>query len=113
MKIHVDLFQKKIKPIRDTEVYSVHDLLYLKNINVSMTILHPGKATAGHEHEKEEEVYVFFSGKGNMQLGKKKFKVGKGDIILVKSRQFHKTFNNGKKDLIFICIFQKYLGRGK
>lgn len=113
MKIHIDLFPKKVKPIRETEVYSVHDLVYLKNLNVSMTVLHPGKETSGHEHEKEEEVYVFLSGSGRMHQGKKIFSVGKGDLVMIRSKEYHKVFNTGKKDLIFLCIFEKYQGRGK
>lgn len=113
MKIHHKVFPKKVKPIRDTEVYSVHDLLFLKHLNVSMTILHPKKATSGHKHEKEEEVYVFLEGSGKMQLGKEKFGIETGDIVLVKAGKFHKVFNIGNKDLVFLCVFEKYRGRGK
>ena len=113
MKIPREEFPKKVKAIRDNDTYSVHDLDFLRNINVSMTVLHPARETGGHSHEKEEEVYVFFQGSGMMQLGDERFDVKKDDIILIPSRKFHKVFNTGKEDLVFLCIFEKYAGRGK
>ncbi|MCX6814782.1 MAG: cupin domain-containing protein [Candidatus Aenigmarchaeota archaeon] len=113
MKISLNEFPKKIKPIRDTDVYSVHDLVFLEHLNVSMTVLHPGKETSGNSHENEEEVYIFIKGSGKMQLGKEMFSVKEGDVVLIKKGVFHKVFNKGKKDFIFFCVFEKYKGRGK
>lgn len=113
MKISIQEFPKKVKPIRDNEIYSVHDLIYLDHLIVSMTILHPGKATTGHQHEKEEEVYLFVEGEGEMELNGKRFSVKKGDIILIPKKTFHKVFNPTDKELIFLCVFEKYKGRGE
>ena len=113
MKISVKEFPEKVKAIRDTDVYSVHDLSYLENLNVSMTVLHPDKSTSGHKHEKEEEVYFFVSGRGEMQLDQETFSVKEGDVILIKGNRFHRVFNRDNEDLIFLCVFQKYEGRGK
>lgn len=112
MKIDIKEFAGIVKPIRDTDVYSVHDLEYLEHLNVSMTILHAGKETSGHEHEGADEVYMVMDGKGEMQLDTKRFPVDSGDIILVKGGQFHKVFNTSREDLVVICIFEKYGGRG-
>ncbi|MEM7815628.1 MAG: cupin domain-containing protein [Candidatus Aenigmatarchaeota archaeon] len=113
MKISLKDFPKKVKPIRDTDVYSVHDLGFLEHLNVSMTILHKGKETSGHSHQNEEEVYLFLRGKGKMRLGEKFLDVKKGDVILVSKGLFHKVFNKGRGDLVFFCVFEKYEGRGK
>ena len=113
MKVDIKEFAGTVKPIRDTDVYSVHDLEYLENLNVSMTILHPGKATTGHDHEGIDEVYIVMDGKGEIQVDAKRFEIDTGDIILIKGGQFHQTFNTSKEDLVFICTFQKYEGRGK
>ena len=114
-KIPYKEFPKRANPIRDNDIYSVHDISnVLKNMTTSMTVLHPGKATGGHGHEKEEEVYVFFEGSGEMQLGNEKFSVEKGDIVLIPAGNFHKVFNTSTGgDLIFLCVFEKYAGRGK
>lgn len=113
MNIPYKEFPKKVKPVRDNDTYSVHDLDFLKNMNVSMTVLHPARETGGHSHDIAEEVYVFLEGEGVMQLGNERFDVNAGDITLVPAKSFHKVFNTGKKDLIFLCVFEKYEGRGK
>jgi mannose-6-phosphate isomerase-like protein (cupin superfamily) len=113
MKIDIKEFAGKIKPIRETDVYSVHDLEYLKTMNVSMTILHPGKETMGHEHDDSDEVVIVVDGKGRFQLDERRFDIETGDIMLVKAGQFHKTFNPTGEDLVILCVFNKYEGRGK
>lgn len=107
----MDEFAKKAALIRDSDVYSVYDLSYLKHLTPSMTILHPGKETKGHSHAGSEEVYIFLKGRGKMQLAKKKFSVKKGDLVLIPDDVFHKVFNTGKTDLVFFCVFEKYRGR--
>ncbi len=52
-------------------------------------------------------------GMGELQVDEKRFEIDTGDIILIKGGQFHKTFNTSDEDLVFICIFEKYEGRGK
>jgi mannose-6-phosphate isomerase-like protein (cupin superfamily) len=112
MKIDIKEFAGKVKPIRDTDVYSVHDLEYLEHLNVSMTILHPGKSTTGHEHEGADEVYMVMDGSGDMQLDDKRFPVKSGDIVLIKGGQYHRVSNATGEDLVFLCVFEKYGGRG-
>jgi mannose-6-phosphate isomerase-like protein (cupin superfamily) len=111
MKISLKEFPEKVKPIRDSDVYSVHDLPFLENLMVSMTILHPGKETGGHSHKEEEEVYIFLEGEGEMRLGEERFSVGEGDVVLIPENHFHKVFNTGGVDLKFLCVFEKYEGR--
>ncbi|MFH0956501.1 MAG: cupin domain-containing protein [Candidatus Aenigmatarchaeota archaeon] len=108
MKFGIEEFKKAGRIVKKNDVYTVIDVSKLRNLTVSLTILHPGKETGGHAHAGAEEVYNFASGKGRMQLGEKKFAVGKGDIVLIQDGLFHKVFNTGKADLTFVCVFQKY-----
>lgn len=96
--------------IRDTDVYTVEDNNFLKNLTLSKTILHPGKCTSGHSHPGLEEVYFFLDGYGRMQLDEETFYVGPGDIVLIPDGAFHKVFNDTGEsiDLIFNCVFQSY-----
>lgn len=111
MKLSIDEFAKKAKLVRNTDVYSVYDLVFLRDLVASMTVLHPGKETKGHEHKGSEEVYMFLEGSGKMQLGEKKFDVKERDLVLIPDGEFHRVFNTGKKDLVFFCVFEKYEGR--
>ncbi len=97
-----------LEPFRDTEVYTVNDNNFLSNLSVSETILYPGKNTTGHKHEELDEVYIFTSGSGFIEIDDKRIDVYNGSIICVKGGEFHKVFNNSTTDLKFIAIFQKY-----
>lgn len=96
------------KLVKQSDVYSVFDSP-MDRLVVSMTVLHPGKHTSGHDHPGSEEVYFFVSGSGEMQLDKEKMSVKEGDIVKIPDGKFHKVFNmEGKMDLVFICVFEKY-----
>ncbi len=111
MKFSVSGFTDIAEKIRSNDIYDVYDLKVLDNIIVSMTHLHSGKACLGHSHEKEEEVYLFLEGSGEMQLGEEKFGVAEGDVVLVGAGKFHRVFNTGSSDIRFLCIFERYKGR--
>lgn len=111
MKFSISDFSDIAEKIRSNDVYDVYDLKALEHLVVSMTILHPCKSTSGHSHEKEEEVYIFLEGSGEMQLGEEKFPVSRDDVVLVQAGKFHRIFNTGSSDIRFLCIFERYKGR--
>lgn len=108
MMFSLDEFAKVGKVVKDNETYTVTDVSLLKDLVVSLTVLHPGKETGGHSHDAAEEVYNFEEGSGEMQLDKKRFPVREGSIVVIPKGSFHKVFNTGKKDLKFVCVFEKY-----
>jgi len=96
---------------RDTEVYVVTDNAFLKNLTVSQTVLHPGQSTKGHSHDGLDEVYIFISGQGWIELDGEKMRISAGDMVLISGGTFHRVFQGidiPNKDLIFTCIFQQY-----
>jgi len=98
--------------MRDNEVYVVEDNETLEHLTLSKTILHPGKSTSGHIHDgDEEEVYFFVSGHGTMELGDQSFPVETGSIVLIPKKVYHRVHNDrkSKQDLVFICVFEKYI----
>jgi mannose-6-phosphate isomerase-like protein (cupin superfamily) len=73
---------------------------------LSRTILRPEKATSGHEHASQEEIYFFKEGRGEMTLNEEVFSVCEGDVVLVEPGVFHKVNNtNDTWDLVFDAIF--------
>lgn len=106
-------YKKQAKLIRDNETYKVYDLYALKDLNLSLTELNPGKETKGHSHEEADEVYVFIDGEGRIEFGEKKIPVKGGDVVPIPGGKFHKVFNKGKSILSFWSIFEKYEGRDK
>ena len=115
MKIKLDKTDSKV--VKSNETYDVIDNTTWNNLVISKTILHPGKETGGHNHNGQEEVYIFTKGKGTMIVGSKTYNVKEGDVVLIPDGDFHKVFNIGKyelggesiatnlNDLEFICVF--------
>lgn len=106
-------YKEQAELIRDNETYKVYDLTALKDLNLSLTELNPGKETTGHSHAEADEVYVFIDGKGRMEIEKEKIPVKGGDVVAVPGGKSHKVFNEDKGILSFWSIFEKYEGRGK
>jgi len=103
-------FPKAGKLIRDNERYEVYDLPF-EHWRVSMTKLHPRQSTTGHSHQEALEIYFVIEGKGQVRVGNKTSAIKAGDIVLVPRGKFHKVFNLTNRELIFICVFEKYEGR--
>ena len=59
-------FEISGKIVKDNDTYLVKDNTQLNSTIVSTTELYPGKATRGHSHDDQEEVYVFTEGHGEM-----------------------------------------------
>ena len=92
--------QKKINP----EII-VLDNNSLNKLVPSITKLNPNKSTSGHKHAGQEEVYVFYKGRGIMQIDDAKFEVKQGDVIPVPDGAFHRVFNDENEILEFAAIF--------
>ncbi len=101
--------------------YELYDLpskkTGLKKIVISKTVLHGGKVgsqckmTTGHKHKGKEEVYIFLKGKGKMKVGKKTYKVKKGDLVTIPAGKWHRVITEGER-LEFLSVFEKYGKRG-
>lgn len=106
LSISTDNIKGKI--IRDNDTYIVEDNTILNNFTVSKTTLYAGKETGGHAHENEEEVYIFQTGTGRMQVGDNYYDVTPGSMFMIPTNHFHKVWNTGEETMEFIAIFQKY-----
>lgn len=91
--------------VKDNDVYTLRDNTDLKNLILSSTTLHAGKSTRGHKHEGQEEVYMFISGMGEMELDDRRFSVHAGDVVLIQDGVFHRVHNTTNADMYFICVF--------
>jgi len=91
--------------VKDDARYIVKDNTELNNLVVSSTLLAAKKSTTGHRHAGQEEVYIFVSGSGQMELDHKIFDVTAGDTVLIQDNVFHKVHNNTDFGLKFICVF--------
>jgi len=92
--------------IKDNETYTLIDNTELKNLVVSSTVLKPNQQTNGHKHEGIEEVYIFQSGFGVIEVGSESREVKEGDTVIIPDGAFHRVYNNSSsEDFSFIAIF--------
>ena len=92
--------------VKDNETYLLKDNKTLNNLVLSSTKLYRGQSTRGHSHAGQEEIYFFVQGTGVMIVDEQKFRVSRGDIILIPDRAFHRVINDGEMNLVFNCVFQ-------
>jgi len=88
----------------DPDRYLVEDM-QAPHFTLSRTTLYEGKSTRGHSHD-HPEVYYFVSGKGKMEIGRESFEVGDALPVYIPGGSFHRVFNNGTGDLVFLCFWQ-------
>jgi oxalate decarboxylase/phosphoglucose isomerase-like protein (cupin superfamily) len=104
--------------VKNTLDYVVTDNTDLKKMVVSSTRLFSKSHTRGHTHDKQEEVYMFVEGYGNIELGTsiiidseqtfrgiKTHEVEPGTIVTIPAGTFHRVINTGDTDLYFVCVF--------
>ena len=92
--------------VKDNETYLLRDNTELDNLVISSTRLHANMSTRGHKHEGQEEVYLFISGMGEMELDDQRFSVHEGDIVPIHDGVFHRVHNTTNADMYFVCVFQ-------
>ena len=91
--------------VKDNETYLLKDNRTLNNLVLSSTCLYRGQMTRGHSHAGQEEVYIFVSGHGEMEVDEESLLVRPGDIILIPDGAFHRVHNPSEIDLVFNCVF--------
>lgn len=108
----IEKYKEKAKLIRDNDTYKVYDLYHLQNLSLSLTELNPNKNTSGHSHDDADEVYIFVSGTGRLQIDDNSEDVEPGDIFTIPRGAFHKVYNTSDKEILtFWSIFEKYENR--
>jgi mannose-6-phosphate isomerase-like protein (cupin superfamily) len=101
----LSIYDIKGDVVKNDDTYLLKDNKTLKNLVVSSTELKPTKATRGHSHAGQEEVYYIVSGTGEMQVGDARFKIQGGDVVLIPDGEFHRVFNTSNSPLYFVCVF--------
>ena len=101
----IELSKSDSKVVQSNETYDVIDNESLDTLVVSKTVLHPDKTTRGHAHTGQEEIYLYLSGVGTMQVGDEQMPIKQGDIVWIPASACQKVANTGTDDLVFISIF--------
>jgi mannose-6-phosphate isomerase-like protein (cupin superfamily) len=73
------------------------------NISLAEATIPPGRSTILHIHQKTEEIYHIFQGRGCMQVDKNVLEVEKGDTICIPQNTPHRITNTGEENLRLLC----------
>ena len=99
--------QDKMPVVRKSdEIYHIEDY-ECGSVVLSVTYLHHGQSTKGHNHSHPEAYYVA-QGQGYIELGSHNNRpLAVGDFVYINPDEFHKVWNNGKQTLVMICCWEK------
>jgi len=117
MFINPGMFTRLTTPTKETEVYTIYDLIAVDDdgepiVTLSRTDLKPHQETRGHAHAGQIETYYFWGeGEGKMILGEEILDVHKGIRVDIPDGVFHKVINTQNKILSFYCTFNGAPGR--
>jgi len=73
------------------------------NQSLAEATVPPGCETAEHYHRTSEELYLFLSGMGTMQLDGDEARVSAGDCVVIAPGAVHKLQNPGTEPLVLLC----------
>lgn len=81
------------------------DLLDLTGCEISINSMAPGAGMPiYHQHQENEEVYIFIQGKGQMQVDGEVIDVHEGSIVRIAPRGERIWRNNSNEPLLYIII---------
>lgn len=75
-----------------------------KDISIARARVEPGVQTQLHALNDTDELYYILHGTGRIFLGTHQAEVSEGDCIRIRPGQSQSIVNEGKEDLIFLCI---------
>ena len=73
------------------------------NQSLAEATVPPGGETAEHYHRTSEEIYLFLSGMGTMELDGDSATVRAGDGVVIAPGAVHKLRNPGTEPLVLLC----------
>jgi mannose-6-phosphate isomerase-like protein (cupin superfamily) len=100
--------------ISDNSFYTIRHNHDLEDITVISGELYINKATRGHLHHHNEEVYIFTEGTGELRLtypdegqGEtgQEIQVSPGTIVLIEKSVVHRVHNTGTSTLKWVSVF--------
>ena len=79
-----------------------------EGMTISLTRLNERQSTRGHSHEKQAEMYMFYSSHIDdvrMVIGDDVYTVRPNDVFYVAPNKFHRVINNTNYPVEFLAFF--------
>lgn len=74
------------------------------HLSVAKTVLSTGATVERHYHQASDEIYLFTTGTGQMEVNEERFAVGPGDVVLIEPHDRHEVVAESEDDLEFYAI---------
>ena len=99
------VFDPENSPVRLESKLFLKEQLGLTGMEASLNKDAPGTGIPFfHRHNKNEELYIFIRGKGEMQIDDNRFEVSEGSVVRVDPQASRAWWNTGDQDLYYIVI---------
>jgi mannose-6-phosphate isomerase-like protein (cupin superfamily) len=85
----------------------------LGQVGIAAACLAPGGTTTGHSHTLVEEISIFKSGMGSIEIDNESFDVCEGSVAVIKAGEFHEITNSGDQNLEYITVFNSDVDKDK
>ncbi|MFT7512620.1 MAG: mannose-6-phosphate isomerase-like protein (cupin superfamily) [Candidatus Omnitrophota bacterium] len=99
------VFDPEGMPIRLESKLFLRDRMQLTGMEVSVNKDEPGTGmTFYHRHKQNEELYIFISGEGEMEVDGERFPVSEGSVVRVDPSASRAWWNTGSSELYYVCV---------
>jgi len=103
--LHQYVFAPEGTPVNLTGKVFLGDILGLTSMEVSLNKDAPGTGIDFfHSHKRNEELYIFLEGRGEMIVGDDKFDIEEGSVVRVSTGVKRAWWNTGKDDLYYVVV---------
>jgi mannose-6-phosphate isomerase-like protein (cupin superfamily) len=83
----------------------LQEVLALTGVEISLSVLPPGFSIPFlHRHRRNEEVYIFVSGRGQFQVDGQVFDIGEGSVVRVDPAGVRTCRNTGDVPLTYLVV---------
>lgn len=82
---------------------AVHDVD--GSMSMGLVTFQPGKCSAPHAHDTEQEAWYVISGKGTIIVGDEAAEVGADSVVVSPPRLVHQIVNTGDKEMRVLWVF--------
>jgi mannose-6-phosphate isomerase-like protein (cupin superfamily) len=92
-----------LTPFTTKDGSQIRELAHTGAQSLAEATVPPGGTTIRHFHRTSEELYLFTSGAGTMELGGQTRDVRAGDCVVIAPGEVHGLDNPGSTPLVLLC----------
>ncbi len=93
-------YERTLKLLLSPAVHEVSS-----GMSMGLVIFQPGKCSAPHSHDTEQETWYVISGKGTIRVGDEEAEVEADSVVVSPPRLVHQIVNTGDKELRVLWMF--------